>query len=198
MVRTRVMIAVVVLLLGAQVLLAQRGGGRSGGRGGAGGRAGNPSAPSETEEMKDFERGFALQATPEQVSQFQVLSKNTEAARKQAHDFLHMIETGAQPPEFSDPVDDLKDAVQEAHDGSKEFAQKLSQLQKSSFKALTKKLAKANADVAKQGQAFDQEAGRAKADHQGMATVLKQLEEALANLRAEQLDIGKAMGIQMQ
>jgi hypothetical protein len=191
------MIVGVALLLGAHLLPAQRAGGHAGTRGGAGGHAANPAASGETEEIKDFERGFALQATPDQLAQFQVLSKNTEAARKQAHDFLHLIETGTKPPEFSDPADDLKDAVQEAHDGSKEFAQKLSQPQKSAFKALTKKLAKANADVAKQGQALNQEAGRANTDSQSMAAVLKQLEEALANLRAEQLDIGKAMGIQM-
>jgi hypothetical protein len=147
--------------------------------------------------MKDFERGFALQATPDQLSQFQVLSQHTESARKQAHDFLHMIETGSKPPEFSDPADDLKDAVQEAHDGSKEFVEKFSQPQKSSFKSLTKKLAKANADLAKLGQALNQEVGRTNADNQSMAAVLKKLEEALANLRAEQNDLGKAMGIQI-
>jgi hypothetical protein len=91
----------------------------------------------------------------------------------------------------------LKDAVQEAHDGSKEFVEKFSQPQKASFKSLTKKLAKANADLAKLGQALNQEVGRTNADNQSMAAVLKKLEEALANLRAEQNDLGKAMGIQI-
>ena len=108
-----------------------------------------------------------------------------------------MIETGTKPPEFSDPADDLKDAVQEAHEGSKEFVEKFSQPQKSGFKSLTKKLAKANADLAKLGQALNQEVGRANPDNQSMAAVLKKLEQALMNLQAEQNDLGKAMGIQM-
>jgi hypothetical protein len=193
-IRATTVIFAAMLILASQNLLAQRGGRHAGAH--SSDHTGNPSASSDTDEMKDFERGFALQASPDQLSQFQVLSQHTESARKQAHDFPHMIETGSKPPEFSDPADDLKDAVQEAHDGSKEFAQKLSQPQKSAFKALTKKLAKANADVAKQGQALNQEAGRANTDSQSMAAVLKQLEEALANLRAEQLDIAKALGIQ--
>ena len=183
-----------ILLLASHGLMAQRGR-HAGARGN--GQPGNPNASSETDEMKDFERGFALQATPDQTSQFQVLSKNTEDAKKQAHDFQHMIETGAKPPEFTDPVDDLKDAVQQAHDGSKEFVEKLSGPQKSGFKNLTKKLAKANSDVARQTAALNQELGRPKADNQKIAAAAENLESALTNLRVEQLDLGKAMGIQM-
>jgi hypothetical protein len=195
-IRATTVIFAAMLILASQHLLAQRGGRHAGAH--SSDHTGNPSASSDTDEMKDFERGFALQASPDQLSQFQVLSQHTESARKQAHDFLHMIETGSKPPEFSDPADDLKDAVQEAHDGSKEFVEKFSQLQKSAFKSLTKKLAKANTDLAKLGQALNQEVGRTNADNQSMTGVLKKLEQALANLRAEQNDLGKAMGIQIQ
>ena len=184
-----------ILLLASPHLLAQRGGRHAGAQGSP--QPGKPAASGDTEEIKDFERAFALQATPEQVSQFQVLSKHTESARKQAHDFLHMIETGTKPPDFSDPADDLKDAVEEAHDGSKEFVKYFSEPQKSAFKALVKKLAKANADVGRMGQALNQEVERASADNQGMAAVLKKLEQALTTLQAEQMDLGKAMGIQI-
>lgn len=185
-----------VLLLASQNILAQRGGRHTAAHDIT--QPGKPAASGETEEIKDFERGFALQATPEQVSQFQILSKHTESARKQAHDFLHMIETGTKPPEFSDPADDLKDAVEEAHDGSKEFVKYLSDPQKTEFKGLTKKLVKANSDVGKQGQALSQETGRANADNQSMAAVLKRLEQALTILQAEQMNLGKAMGIQIR
>lgn len=193
-IRPTELIFATMLLLASQDLMAQRGGRHGGARGGD--HPGNPAASGETEEMKDFERGFALQATPDQVSQFQVLSKRTESARRQAHDFLHMLETGTKPPDFSDPADDLKDAVQEAHDGSKEFMEKFSGPQKSALKGLTKKLAKANGDLAKQREALSQEAGRANADNQSMAAVLKKLEEAILVLQAQQIDLGKAMGIQ--
>jgi hypothetical protein len=121
--------------------------------------------------MNDFERAVAMQASPDQVSQFQVLSKNTE--------------------------DDLKDAVEQARDGSKEFMEKLSGPQKSGFKGLIKKLAKATSEVAKQGKALDLELGNTKPDNKRIVSIVEELEKALTNLQAKQLDLGKAMGIQM-
>jgi len=193
--RLTVLIFATVFLMGSCDLLAQ-GRGRHGG-GVAVGPSGNPTAPTNTNEMNDFERAVAMQASPDQVSQFQVLSKNTEAAKKQAHDFRQMIETGAKAPDFSDPIDDLKDAVEQARDGSKEFMEKLSGPQKSGFKGLIKKLAKATSEVAKQGKALDLELGNTKPDNKRIASLVEELEKALTNLQAEQLDLGKAMGIQM-
>jgi hypothetical protein len=172
---------------------AQRGSKPIGGRGD---HSGKPASDDSTE-ITDFERGFALQATPDQVSQFEVLSKHTESARKQAHDFLHMIETGNKPAEFSDPADDLQDAVQDAYDGSKEFVKKFSPPQKSAYKNLTKKLAKANDDVGKQGQALKQGTKVTDGDNQNLLPVLKKLEQALVSLQAEQAGLGKAMGIKI-
>lgn len=196
MIRSIVFVVASILLVASIPLHAQRGSRHNGGDGGTGKPNGNPSSSSDAE-IRDFEREFALQATPDQVSQFQVLSKHTESALKQAHDFAHIIETGSKPPEFSDPADDLQDAVQDAHEGSKEFAAKLSSQQKSAYKAFTKKLAKANADVDKQGQAFKQETKGPNVDNQSLLPVLKRLEQALSVLQAEQTDLGKAMGIQI-
>ena len=184
-----------ILVLAATPLQAQHGSRHTGASGSN--HSGKPATSDDTAEIRDFEHGFALQATPDQVSQFQVLSKHTESALKQARDFLRMIETGTKPPEFSDPADDLQDAVQETHDGSKEFVEKFSQPQKSAYKALTKKLAKANSDVAKQGQALKEGAKSAGADNQNLLPVLKKLEQALSNLQAEQTGLVKAMGIQI-
>jgi hypothetical protein len=184
-----------ILLFTSAFLDAQRRSKPIGGHGAD--HSGKPESSEDATELKDFERGFALQATPDQVSQFEVWSKNTESARKQAHDFLHMIETGTKPPEFSDPADDLQDAVQDTYDGSKEFVKKFSPPQKSAYKNLTKKLAKANDDVGKQGQALKLGTKGANGDSQRLLPVLKKLEQALLNLQAEQSGIGKAMGIQI-
>jgi hypothetical protein len=108
-----------------------------------------------------------------------------------------MIETGTKPPEFSDPADDLQDAVQESHDGSKEFVEKFSSPQKSAYKTLTKKLAKANADLAKQEQVLKDGVKAGSTDNQTLLAVLKKLEQALSSLQAEQTGLGKAMGIQI-
>jgi len=194
-IRSTVLVVASVLLIASMPLHAQSGS-RHSGSGGSGKPSANPSSSGDTE-IRDFEREFALQATPDQVSQFQVLSKHTESALKQAHDFVHMIETGSKPPEFSDPADDLQDAVQDAHDGSREFVAKFSSQQKSAYKALTKKLAKANSDVDKQGQVFKQGAKGPNVDNQNLLPVLKKLEQALSALQAEQTDLGKTMGIQI-
>ena len=194
MTRLTVLVVACVLLLASMPLHAQRGSRHNSG-GSSGKPTGNPTSSSDAE-IRDFEREFALQATPDQVSQFQVLSKHTESALKQAHDFVHLIETGSKPPEFSDPADDLQDAVQDAHDGSKEFVAKFSSQQKSAYKAFTKKLAKANTDLEKQDQAFKQETKGSNIDNQNLLPILKRLEQALSALQAEQNDLGKAMGIQ--
>jgi hypothetical protein len=75
--------------------------------------------------------------------------------------------------------------------------EKFSAPQKSAYKALTKKLAKANADLAKQEQALKDGAKAGNTDNQTLAAVLKKLEQALSTLQAEQTDLGKAMGIQI-
>ncbi|HEV2991003.1 MAG TPA: hypothetical protein VG759_21370 [Candidatus Angelobacter sp.] len=185
-----------ILLFASPFLNAQRRSRSAGGHGAD--HSGNPGASDDATDLKDFERGFALQATPDQVSQFEVWSKHTESARKQAHDFLQMIEAGTKPPEFSDPADDLQDAVQDAYDGSKEFVKKFSSQQKSAYKNLTKKLAKANVDVGKQGQALKDGAKGASGDNQSLLPVLKKLEQALMSLQTEQAGLGKAMGINIQ
>ncbi len=195
MIRLTVIVVGFVLLVASMPVHAQRGSRHNGG-GSTGKPSGNPSSSSDAD-IRDFERKFALQATPDQVSQYQVLSKHTESALKQAHDFVHLIETSSKPPEFSDPADDLQDAVQDAHDGSKEFVAKFSSQQKSAYKAFTKKLAKANTDLDKQGQAFKQGTSGPNVDNQNLLPVLKKLEQALSALQAEQTDLAKAMGIQV-
>jgi hypothetical protein len=195
-IRSTLLVVASVLLVVSMPLHAQRGSRHSGSGGGSGKPSTNPSSSGDSE-IRGFEREFALQATPDQVSQFQVLSKHTESALKQARDFVHLIETGSKPPEFSDPADDLQDSVQDAHDGSKEFVAKFSSQQKSAYKALTKKLAKANSDLDKQDQAFKQGTKGPNVDNQNLLPVLKKLEQALSALQAEQTDLAKAMGIQV-
>jgi hypothetical protein len=56
--------------------------GQHGGHGG--GRGGAPSDSS----LQDFNHALAVQATPDQASQFQSLAKSTETARKQAQDLV--------------------------------------------------------------------------------------------------------------
>jgi hypothetical protein len=61
--------------------------------------------------LKDFKRAVALQATPDQVVQFQRLTKSTQAARKSAQDIQQLAAN--QPDLFRHP-NPLTSAVEEA------------------------------------------------------------------------------------
>jgi len=82
----------IVLLVCPSTLLAQRGGHGSGRPSTA---ASNPTA--STGDMNDFNRAIALQATPDQVAQFQQLNKNTETASKQAQNLIQASYNASTP-----------------------------------------------------------------------------------------------------
>jgi chromosome segregation ATPase len=65
------------------------------------------------------------------------------------------------------------------------------------LKELSKKLEKADSEVAKQWKALDKQLVEAKADREGIAGAADKLEKALAEFQAQQLNLGKEMGIQV-
>ncbi len=189
--RLSVLVCEFVLLVSPHVLLAQRGGhGVGAGRPPAG--ASNP-APANSE-LKDFNRAIALQATPDQEAQFHQLTKSTEAARKEAQNFIQHAENANKP----DPsrYSDLNDAVEEARKNNLQFARSFSVPQQSGLKSLTKKLSKSDSDVSKQGKAFAEELERSPIDGKKMANIVEKLDKALTGFQSGQLDIGREMGIQ--
>jgi ribonuclease D len=144
--------------------------------------------------MKDFNRAIALQATPDQVAQFQQLTKSTEAVRNEAQNLIQLAENANKPD--SSRYADLNDAIEEAQRNNRQFVRSFSAPQQSGLKPLTKKLTKADSDVSKQSKALTQELGRSEIDGKKIANVVEKLDKALTGFQAEQLDIGKEMGIQ--
>jgi hypothetical protein len=178
----------IVLLISPTALLAQRGG-----RGAGAGRPPTGVSSTTSDEVKDFDRAIALQATPDQVARFQQLTKSTEAARKEARDAIQLADN-AKPA--STRYGQVKDAVEEAQSDNRKFVMSFSTPQQTGLKPLTKKLAKADSDISKHCKAISQELGRSDPDARKMATVVEKLDKALADFQTEQLDIGKEMGIQ--
>jgi hypothetical protein len=168
--------------------------GHGGGRRGAPGSAG--SAGTSDSGLQDFNHALAVQATPDQASQFQSLAKSTEAARKQAQDLLRLAAKADDAAEFSQHVAALKDAVQDVQGGNRSFVRGFSKSQKSGLKELMKKLDKADSEITKQRKAFDQRLGLPQSDDEGVASLADKMEKALAELQAQQLSLGKEMGIQ--
>lgn len=183
-----------VLLFCASGALGQHAG-HGGGRRGAPGSAGSTGTSDSS--LQDFNRALAVQATPDQASQFQSLAKSTEAARKQAQDLFRLAAKADDPKEFSQHVAALKDAVEDVQNGSGSFVKSFSKSQKSGLRELTKKLDKADSEITKQKKAFDQRLGLPQGDDEGVASLADKMEKALAEFQAQQLSLGKEMGIQV-
>ena len=180
----------ILLSLNATIMLAQHRGGRGGG-----GKSGPTGvSDSETEQSKDFKRAAAIQARPEQITQFQQLTKSDQVARKSAQGILEHAENADQPDLFHSSKS-LTDAVEEAQSENQQFLQSLSDLQKSGLKDFIKKLGKANSDVTKENKAISRELERSKVDGKQLATATKKLDNALADFQAKHAAIGAEMGI---
>jgi len=180
-----------ILVFCASSALGQHGG-HGGGRRGAPGSAGTSDSS-----LQDFNRALAVQATPDQASRFLSLAKSTEAARKQAQDLLRLAAKADDPSEFSRHVASLKDAVEEVQSGNRSFVKSLSKSQKSGLKEVTKKLDKADSEITKQKKVLNQSLGLPQGDDEGVVGLAYKMEKALADFLAQQLSLGREMGIQV-
>jgi hypothetical protein len=180
------------LLLLAPNLLAQHGG-----RGG-GGRTGVPGTGSgDTSEagLTDFNHALAVQATPDQASHFQALTKSTESARKLAQVLSGLSGKADRGTDFSSKTAALKDAVEDAQGGNQDFVKSFTKSQKAGLKELTKKLEKSDSEVAKLWKDLERQLG-AKPNGEGIAGTADKLEKALEEFQSLQISLGKEMGIQ--
>jgi hypothetical protein len=173
------------------ILLAQRRGGRGGGTGRA------PAGASSTDDLKDFKRAMALQASPDQVAQFQRLNESTQVARKSAQDLLKLADNASTTDLFR-PTSVLASALEDAQTDNEKFLQTFSAVQKSGLKEITKKLGKANSDVTKGSKALTRDLERPPIAGQQLSGVAQKLDKALSDLQARQLAIAKEMGIQSE
>jgi murein L,D-transpeptidase YcbB/YkuD len=189
--RSLVLLCQIVLLMCSSTLLAQRGG-HSAGRPSTG--ASNPTA--STSDMNDFNRAIALQATPDQIAQFQQLDKSTEATSKQAQNLIQAPNNASTPN--SSRYADLSDAVDEAQTNIQHFVSSFSTAQQSGLKPQIKKLRKADSDVSKQSKALAQEVGRSPTNDKKLVDITEKLDKSLTGFRTDLIDLGKEMGIQLE
>lgn len=172
--------------------------GQHGGHGGSGGHGGGPkgSGAAPDTSLQDFNHAMAVQATPDQVSQFQTMAKSTEAAKKQAQELLQLASKADRSADFTRQTTALKDALEDAQGGNKYFMNSFSKSQKAGLKELMKKLEKADSEVARQRKVLDQQVGQSKTDSAGIAGTADKLEKALEEFQSQQLGLAKEMGIQ--
>jgi len=194
------------VVLGAALLaypcgmLAQHGGGGGGGTGGgsAGGGGlsggGRASGVSVKDDLKNFHAALAVQASSQQIIEYEFMVKSAAVASAELQSLQEQLGKKSDVPELASRCTALEQALERARAESKKFLDGLSDPQKSGLKEITKKLTKADSDLAQQTKALDQEVGDKKAAPQ-IASSAQNLERALTSFRSQQLDLGEEMSI---
>jgi hypothetical protein len=193
--RTVFLICAIAVLSGTPAL-AQYGGGGGGHRHGGGGSP-SPSGPTpdtKNNDLKGFERAVALQATPDQIAQFQRFSASTQVARKRAQDLLQLSTKGNQL-NWINSTYPLTNDLEEAQADNEKFLASFSKEQEDGLKKLTKKLRKSDSEIEGENKGLRKDLDRNTADGEIVAR-LQKLEKALGDLQSQQLAIAAEMGIQ--
>jgi hypothetical protein len=181
-----------LLLLSAVMATAQRHGG-AGGTGGVPGLS-RPDGVDEKDSLQDFHRSMAVQASSEQVTEFQALVKSTDAAKLQLADFLKQRSDAKSAPAVDAQLDQ---ALEAARNGNKKFVDGFSDKQKNGLKDLTKRIEKADLALEQEEKRLDQSLVATNGAAPGPGTQAESLDKALTDFSNEQLALGREMGIIM-
>jgi hypothetical protein len=199
MFRTRISFSIVIAIIGSFLLLfsdtatAQRHGG--GGMGGGGGISGisRPTGLDEQDNLKDFHKALAVQATSQQMAEFQALLKSIESAQAELLPFLPQPQTQNTMAQ-SDRWDPVNRALENVQSGNKHFQEGFSLAQKAGLKDVTRRISKADSDLEQLEKRFDQvlQLNSAGPD---VAINAENLNKALTDFYNQQLALGREMSI---
>jgi hypothetical protein len=202
MFRSRISVsAIAALILGFVMLCpipasAQRhGGGGSSTLAGSGSlnAYSRPDGVDEKDILKDFHAVLAVQASSQQVAEFQALVKMTEAAQSALQSLLQRLhQENAAPQATSD--DPLAKALENTRTSTRKFQEGFSPAQKSGLKDISKRLAKADSDLDQEDKRLEQSLA-AKAANSEVAPVAESLGKALTDFYNQQLALGREMSI---
>jgi len=156
------------------------------------------SGISDKDDLKDFKRAVALQASPDQMELFRQLRGSVAEARKQAQEILRIASAPSSSFEhdLNQHTDPLSDAVDETGKENERLLRSFSPAQKSGLKNTRKKLEKASSEIAKQSQALAQ-----LLDHSGVPASqitgpAEKLEKALSEFESDERSMGNEIGVQ--
>jgi hypothetical protein len=187
------------LLLYPYISFAQHGGGGGhiGGTaaGGTGLSSGNHATGIENkDDLRDFHEIMAVQASPEQKAAYAALVKSTAAASAELRDFVALLGKENNASEIAKRDKSFADAIETARTLNKKFLEGFSEPQKSGLKEITKRLGKADSELAQQARTLDQQV-EANAASTQMAGAARSVEGALTAFQHEQADLGDEMSI---
>ena len=181
-------------------VLAQRGGGGGhvgGGTAGGGGLSsvGKATGVDDKDDLKDFHAVMAVQATSEQVAGYAAMMKSTEVASAELKTFLLQLAKENGAAELAGRTATVEQAIEKARTENKKFLDGFSESQKSGLKEISKRLIKADSDLAQQAKVLDLEAGNSKIIGQPITASVQTLDRALTSFQTQQIGLGEEMSI---
>jgi len=157
------------------------------------------SGISDKDDLKDFKRAVALQASPDQMELFRQLRESVAQARLHTQEVLRIANVGPNDRfehDLNQHAGPLSDAVDETRKENGRLLQSLSAAQKTGLKNARKKVEKANSDIAKHSEALAE-----LLDHSGIPASqiigpAEKLEKALSDFDSDERSMGNDMGVQ--
>jgi len=157
-----------------------------GGGGGLGGIS-RPDGVDEKDALKDFHHALEVQATAQQIADFQELLKATTSVQERVHEF-------ATAGRGTAGVTTLDKTLQDARARGKSFQDGLSDKQRSGLKEITKRMEKADADLGQEGKLFDQIV-QSEGPASDISSRAASLDKVLTEFSNVELALGREMGI---
>lgn len=152
-----------------------------------------PTGVDEGDNLKDFHQVLAVQATSEQVAEFQALVKSTQAAQSQLQALLEQFRKENAVAD-SAPRNALHPALEDARTRTRKFQEGFSEAQKSALKEIGKRLAKADSDLDQEEKKLDQTFDL-KSPAPDLLAHAEALDKALTDFSHQQLALGREMSI---
>jgi hypothetical protein len=150
---------------------------------------------SAEDDLKNFRRVIAVQATGEQRAAFNKIAQYAEAAGDELQNFRKSLQQVPWPSPLADRVTVLDQAIEKARASNQNFLASFSSAQKSGLLDLTRKLGKADSELDKQMKALDQIVQALKPNSDEIASSATILDKALVSFQSEQLALGREMSV---
>jgi hypothetical protein len=185
-----------VLLAGPIGALAQRHGGSSSSVGQGGLNAySRPDGVDEKDSLEDFHHVLAVQATSQQIAEFQTMMKATDAAKTELQNLLQGVKEPSAKDKDKDKENDaaFDQAWQGARRSNQQFEEGFSAAQKDGLKELAKRLDKAESDVEQERTKLNQSLHVPNSPE--LASHGDTLDKALTEFANEQFALGREMSI---
>jgi hypothetical protein len=177
-------------------VFAQRHGGGGASAGGGGMNSiGRPTGVDQKDDLKDFHEALAVQATSQQIVDYNAMVKSAMAASTELRSLLEQLDKKDNTSPLVGRGATLQQALEKARTENKNFLAGFSSAQKTGLKETTKKLTKEDAELAQRSAELNQKISDAKPASDAIASSVQNLEIALANFQNEQASLGEEMGI---